>query len=126
MPGLQASSAGTQVDYDIRAPEGGLRTALEAFLPRDPHTEPTGLYIDVTVSLRRGHTRVVRIYPARLMSRWGKEMPDVFFFDEGDCVLLGNEAGPTWSCSGRINTQVTNPTETGKLGILFPDETEII
>lgn len=105
-----------QQEYDIRAPEGGMRAAINNF------ESGTVEYIDLVISKRRGQFIHVRIFRMRSLVRWDTRRPMLFRIDGGECAQIAdNEViTPLRPCSGWINTEVTtSPLPTGKLSILF-------
>lgn len=105
-----------QVDYDVRAPKGGLRQLVEEFL-----SDPRRHHIDLTVSKGRGHRATVRVFPSRNTITRSSHAPDIVFFHGGTCFVVkdGKETGSALTCSGRVNLEVTiEKAEAGKLGVL--------
>lgn len=105
-----------QVDYDVRAPEGGLRQLVEEFLSDDQRH-----YIDLTVSKGRGHFVTIRVFPDRGSIVRHSQTPDLVFFHGGTCYVVqdGELTGRALTCSGRVNLEVTiRNAEAGKVGIL--------
>ncbi|HKX73684.1 MAG TPA: hypothetical protein VJM32_06700 [Candidatus Saccharimonadales bacterium] len=119
-----ASSSGnqgedTQISYDIRAPVGGLRDAVQALIGNDARR-----FIDLAISSGPGHRAEVRVYPHADMLHPDSTREDLFHIFGATCYPLvdGKETGPGISCSGYVNTQVTiAPLETGKLRLLFTE-----
>lgn len=114
-PGNQGEK---QVDYDIRAPDGGLRREVDDYL------EGAREYLDLQISSGRGHRAEVRVFPDRQTVRRDTGRHDLVHLYAATCYQLvdGEITGSALMCSGRINTQVTSaPLETGKLNILFEE-----
>lgn len=106
----------SQVDYNVRAPAGGLRQLVEAFLA-DPHIR----FIDFDLSTGRGKFATVRVFPDRDMIVRSTTTPDLVFFHSGICYVVvdGEETGPALTCSGNVNLEVTIGKATaGSFGIL--------
>lgn len=105
-----------QVNYDIRAPDGGLRPAVEAYLSGSVQ------FIDMTISSGPGHLVSVRVYPERDKVRADSRRNGLVHIFAATAFRLedGDEVGPPLMASGRVNLQVTHaPLEAGKLGLLF-------
>lgn len=116
-PGNQGEDK--QVEYDIRAPAGGLRREVEAFIGDDERR-----YFDLTISLGPGHRKTVRVFPDRDMVHRDSTRQDLIHLFAATCfeVVDGEMTGPGLMCSGYVNLQVTHaPLETGKLRILFTE-----
>jgi hypothetical protein len=107
---------GTQVDYDIRSPEGGLRQQVDAYLAGVQQ------YLDLTISSGRGHRVAVRLFPNRDTVHQDTARANLVHIFGGTCYRLvdAEVTGPALICSGRVNLEVTTaPLETGKLHVLF-------
>jgi hypothetical protein len=109
----------TQISYDIRAPDGGLRKAVQDFIDDDARR-----FIDLAISSGPGHRVEVRVYPHTDMLHPDSKREDLYHLFGATCYQLvdGQETGPGINCSGYVNTQVTiAPLETGKLRLLFTE-----